>query len=99
MTQAKLKEERIHIRLNSFSKKRIERAAALSGKTVTEFVVSTAVSKADQVIDEHERISLGAEDWEVFMEAILNPPKPNKALRDAMAAHKRISSSSPRRKK
>lgn len=99
MPQTKLKEERIHLRLNAFSKKRIERAAALTGKTVTEFVVSTAVNKADQVIDEHERIRLGAEDWDVFLEAILHPPKPNKALKEAMAAHKRLTSGKARRKK
>jgi len=97
--QAKLKEERIHLRLNTLTKKKIERAAELSGATITDFVISTAVSKADQVIGEQERITLYGRDRDAFLQAVLNPEKPTKALIEAMAHHRRLNRKPARKKK
>lgn len=99
MAQAKLKEERIYLRLNESAKDKIERAAALRGTTVTEFVISTAVSKADQVIEEQERIVLYDRDRDAFLNAVLNPPAPNKALTTAMSRYRKLNRKSRSRKK
>ena len=99
MAQAKLKEKRIHLRLNESAKDKIERAAALRGTTVTEFVISTAMSKADQVIEEQERIVLYDSDRDAFLDAILNPPTPKKALASAMSHYKKLNRKPLRRKK
>lgn len=37
-----------------------------------------------------ERIVLGDRDWEVFFDALANPPKPNAALRKIFVAHRRM---------
>ena len=36
------------------------------------------------------RLVLEEEDWEVFVEVLANPPKPNQALKDAFAACERM---------
>ncbi len=80
---AERKRDRMHLRLDAASKHKLERAAAYSNRSVTEFVLANAVEAADKVIAEHERIVLSDRDRDVFFEAIVNPPGPNKALRDA----------------
>jgi len=84
------KQERVNVRLSLSVKKTLEYAAAVSGRSVSDFIVSSTLSAAHETIEDHERMKLIAEDREVFMQALLNPPAPNKALRDAVKRHKKI---------
>jgi len=84
-----IKQERMHIRLDAPSKKKLERAAAYAHKSVSEFVLGPALNAADDVIHEHETIALNHADWERFLDALENPPEPNAKLRAAFAEHKR----------
>ncbi len=79
-----LKRDRMHLRLDAVSKSKLERAASYSNKSLSEFVLANAIEAAENVIEQHERLVLSDRDRDVFFEAILNPPEPNKALRDAM---------------
>ena len=83
------KQERMHIRLDTCSKQKLEQAAAYAHKTLSEFVLGQALHAADEVIKEHETIMLDETDWGVFLDALDNPPKPNSKLRRAFAEHNR----------
>jgi uncharacterized protein (DUF1778 family) len=83
------KQERMHIRLDTLSKQKLERAAAYAHKSLSEFVLSQALHAADDVIQEHETLMLNEADWGVFLEALENPPKPNANLKRALAEHKK----------
>jgi uncharacterized protein (DUF1778 family) len=61
----------------------LERAAAYEQKTLTEFLLASARSAAERVINDHEKVVLPPADWQRFHEALLNPPKPNDRLREA----------------
>jgi uncharacterized protein (DUF1778 family) len=65
---------RLELRTTEEQKRLIERAAELQGRTVADFVVSTAYESAKRVIQEHETLVLSARDREVFVSALLNPP-------------------------
>ena len=80
---AETKHERVHLRLDPKSKRKLERAASYEETTVSRFVLSNAVAAAERVIEERERIVLPATDWDAFHDALLNPPAPNSALRRA----------------
>lgn len=82
------KRERVQLRLDTGSKKKLERAAAFSGKTVTDFVLSNALDAADRVLAEHEVITLSDEDWDVFFDALVNPPEPNENLKRAFQRYR-----------
>lgn len=82
------KPERISIRLNHEIKHKIERAAALDHRSITSFIISSAIESADEVLKRDNYISLSEKDWDIFYEALNNPPKPNKALRKALADYK-----------
>ena len=81
---AEHKRDRMHLRLDARSKRKLERAASYANKSVSEFVLANAVEAAEKVIGEHEKMVLSDRDRDVFFEAILDPPEPNEALRDAM---------------
>ena len=76
------KRERMHLRLNAATKRKLERAAAYAQKSVTDFVLSQAVEAADHVIKAHEHQALSTADWETFCKALDRPPKPNRALKE-----------------
>jgi uncharacterized protein (DUF1778 family) len=82
------KRDRMQLRLDAGTKRKLERAAAYEQKTVTEFVLASADAEAERVIERHERITLAPADWDVFYEALVNPPRPNKVLRQAVKRYR-----------
>lgn len=82
--------QRVQIRIAPAAKRMIERAAALQNTTVSGFVVNSALDAASHLIREHERLVLDARDWEVFLDALLDPPGPNAALREATLTYSRL---------
>ena len=80
---AELKRDRVHLRLDGKAKRKLERAAAYEETTVSRFVLTNAVAAAERVIETHEKVVLSAADWDAFHDALLDPPAPNAALRDA----------------
>lgn len=78
-----LKKQRIDLRLNEDDKHMIEQAAAMTNQSISQFMVSTASERAAEVIDQHRRLLLNAESWNLVMDAITNPPTPNDRLKRA----------------
>jgi len=89
-TTEQTKTERVQVRIDPTAKHMLERAAALANTTVSAFVVNSALDAASHLIREREQLVLSTRDWEVFFDALANPPKPNAALRKAFATHKRL---------
>jgi len=84
-----VRSERINLRLSEAAKRRIERAASVEGKTVSAFIVSSALETAERTIDRHETVVLGREDAMRFFDALADPPPPNDRLRAALEEHAR----------
>lgn len=82
--------ERIEARLNPEQKRRIEYAASLKGKSVSEFIISSADSAALEAIEQHETWTLSRKDQKRFVGALLRPAAPNKRLKAAVARYKRL---------
>lgn len=53
---------------------------------------SMARIEAYRVIKQHQTLKLNIEDSEAFVDALLNPPKPNDALKAAAVRYKQIMS-------
>jgi uncharacterized protein (DUF1778 family) len=62
---------------------RLKRAAEIQGRTLTDFVVAAADEAACRAIEKTEIIRLSMEDQRRVAKALLNPPKPNAALKRA----------------
>lgn len=83
------KTERVQVRLDSRTKRLLERASSLANTTVSAFVVNSALDAASRLIRDRERIVLSDRDWDIFYRALVRPRKPNAALRKAVTLHKR----------
>lgn len=81
--------ERINLRLSGTAKQRIERAAAVEGKTVSSFIVASALENAEKAVRRHEAMAPGREEARRFFDALADPPPPNDRLRAALAEHRR----------
>ena len=77
------KSDRIAVRLTPAAKRTLERAADLAGRSLSDFVVASALGAAQRTIEERERFRLADQDRTVFLSALASPPAPNKALRAA----------------
>jgi uncharacterized protein (DUF1778 family) len=82
---------RLEARLTDEQKTLFQHAADLTGRSLTEFVVSSAQEIAIRTVREHELLTLSGRDRRTFLEAILNPPSPNKRLREAARRYKNVS--------
>lgn len=78
-----LKKQRIDLRLTDDDKSMIEEAAAMTNQTITQFMVAGASERAAEVIEQHRRLILSEESWNLVMDAISNPPTPNDRLKRA----------------
>ena len=81
--------ERINLRLTRTAKRRIEQAASLEGKTVSAYIVSSAMESGEKTVRRHETIALAREDAMRFFDALADPPPPNDRLRAALEEHTR----------
>ena len=78
--------ERLEARISRHQKVLFQRAADLQGRTLTDFVVSSAHEAAVRTIEGMQIIRLSARDSRAFANALLNPRKPTERLR--AAAHR-----------
>ena len=81
--------ERINLRLSETAKRRIEQAASVEGKTVSSFIVSSALENAEKTVRRHETVALARENATRFFEALADSPPPNERLRAALEEHAR----------
>ena len=77
------KAERVEARVTSDQKRLLQRAADLAGRSLTDFVITSAQDAAVRTIQDYTVIMLSRRDQETLVHALLHPPKPNKALRTA----------------
>lgn len=83
------KRARFEARITTDQKALFQRAAALTGRSLTDFVISSAHEVASRTVREHEVMTLSARDRETFVAALLEPPAPGKRLRKAARRYKR----------
>ncbi|TDS13212.1 type II toxin-antitoxin system TacA family antitoxin [Sphingobacterium paludis] len=89
---ATLVNDRIDVRISKEHKELIKYAAEISGfKTVSEFIVTLAKNEANRIIEEESKILKSMNDKVLFVETLLDPPTPNKALEAARKAYNQFS--------
>jgi len=89
VTNAVSENDRINLRLKQASKHLIERAASFEGKTVSNFVLSSALASAEHTIRQHQTLILDQRDAQRFFDALDRPPVFNDALSKALMEHER----------
>ena len=80
--------ERLETRVTADQKSLIEHAAALQGRTVTDFVLTSVQEAARRAVEEHQRIDLLVRDSQAFVEALINPHPVSDRLRDTVRRYR-----------
>ena len=68
--------DRIDLRIHLEAKEALQAAASLKHKSVSEFVLESALGAADEVLADRRYFGLNAEQWEAFQAALDAPPRP-----------------------
>lgn len=78
------KTERITTRVSENVKDTLMAAANIAGATLNQFLIQAALEKAENIIEKDKVICLSKKDAQLFFNALDNPPKPNKKLKNAV---------------
>ena len=81
--QKKKPKTRLDFRLDAEAKEVITQAAHVTGKSLSEFAVSSLVRSAQEVLEKHQTVTLSNRDFDAFLEAIESEEEPNEALKQA----------------
>ena len=67
--------EKIDIRLTAEAKEPLRSAAAAQGRTVSDFVLDSALQRAAETLPDRTRFDLGAKQWAEFQALLDAPPR------------------------
>jgi uncharacterized protein (DUF1778 family) len=90
MGNALAKQDRIGARVPHEVYETLCRAAELTGATVNQFLVQSALKEAQAVIEREEVIRLSPREWNWLLDLMENPPKPNAKLKAAMKRYQKV---------
>jgi uncharacterized protein (DUF1778 family) len=74
----------INLRIETQTRQLIDDAAAILGKTRTEFMIESARRQAIDVLLDQRLFVLDADRYDAFMHALDNPPAPGPKLRSLL---------------
>ena len=68
--------EKLDLRLTRNAKRTLQAAAAASHRSVSEFVLESALARADEALADRKTFGLNATQWKTFVDALDAPPRP-----------------------
>ncbi len=83
-------DDRITARIPRANRLIIERAAAVYGATLNQFIVQSTLDRAGEILKREETLQLSEKDAITFLHALENPTTPSKSLITALKAHNKL---------
>lgn len=68
--------EKLDLRLSAQDKRTLQAAAQASRRSVSEFVLESALARADEALADRRSFGLKEEQWQAFVAALDAPPRP-----------------------
>lgn len=88
VTHDKPRNTRLEARISSDQKELFQRAALLTGRTLSELVIDSAREAAMKIVQEHEVICLSREEQVAFVNALLEPGPAGARLSEAVRGYR-----------
>lgn len=76
MSSRSTRSEKLDLRLTPDAKEALQAAAAASHRSVSEFVLESALARADEALADRRTFGLSASQWKAFIAALDAPPRP-----------------------
>ncbi len=77
--------EKLDLRLTAEAKRTLQSAAAAMQRSVSEFVLESALARAAETLPDRQRIGLTAQAWADFQKALDAPPQKKPRLAQLLA--------------
>ena len=68
--------EKLDLRLTRNAKRALQAAAAVSHRSVSDFVLESALARADEALADRRSFGLNATQWKAFIDALDAPARP-----------------------
>ena len=75
LSTGSLRSEKLDLRLTPGAKQTLQRAAAAAQRSVTDFVLESALASAAETLADRRSFQLDPEQWEAFVAALDAPPQ------------------------
>jgi uncharacterized protein (DUF1778 family) len=76
MSSRTARSEKLDLRLTRHAKRTLQAAAATSHRSVSEFVLESALARADEMLADRSTFTLNDKKWKAFLAALDAPPSP-----------------------
>ncbi|TAH68507.1 MAG: DUF1778 domain-containing protein [Rhodopseudomonas palustris] len=80
-----IRSEKLDLRLTPEAKRLLNAAAQASRRSVSEFVLESALDRAKEALPDRQHFGLDAAQWEAFLAALDTPPRPLPRLQRLLA--------------
>jgi uncharacterized protein (DUF1778 family) len=80
MPNTETRNKKIGLRLTASEKRALQTAALAAHRSVSEFVLESALARAEETLPDRQRFGLNAAQWEAFQKALSAPPRPSRRL-------------------
>ena len=87
MPRAEVRGEKVEVRLTRSAKRTLQTAAAATNKSVSEFVLESALSRAEETLPDRQYFGLNRAQWAAFQKALESPPRPSARLARLLKEH------------
>ena len=75
-TRPEKRTEKLDLRLSLSAKRALQSAAQAARRPVSDFVLESALARAEETLPDRQHFGLNAEQWEAFQAALDAPPTP-----------------------
>jgi len=76
MPNTETRNEKLDLRLTPSAKRALQVAAIAAHRSVSEFVLESALARAEETLPDRRRFGLSVKQWEAFQAALSAPPRP-----------------------
>ena len=76
MPTIETRNEKLDLRLTPSAKRALQVAALAAHRSVSEFVLESALARAEETLPDRQKFGLTAEQWSAFHAALDAPPQP-----------------------
>ena len=81
MPATETRDKKLDLRLTASAKRTLQIAANAARRSVSEFVLESALARAEETLPDRRRFGLTAGQWAAFQATLDAPPKPAPRLR------------------
>ena len=75
METTETRNEKLDLRLTPSAKRTLQSAAAAARRSLSEFVLESALARAEETLPDRRRFGLNAKQWEAFQTALAAAPR------------------------